>query len=35
MFNNHWRGQAVTNALMLKKKLEAVSDFELSVPHPQ
>ena len=32
VFNNHWRGQAVQNAVMLKKKLEAVSDLELPDP---
>lgn len=34
VFNNHWRGQAVTNARMLKKKLEVFSDLELPVLHP-
>ena len=34
VFNNHWRGQAVSNATMLKKKLETIEDLELSVLHP-
>ena len=35
VFNNHWRGQAVSNALTFKKKLEAFNDLELAVPHPE
>jgi uncharacterized protein YecE (DUF72 family) len=32
VFNNHWRGQAVQNSVMLKKKLEVISDLELPDP---
>ena len=34
VFNNHWRRQAVQNAIMLKKKLEDRVDLELPVPPP-